>query len=98
MIITITISITAYTRKHHSLSTTSDTAPNSPEIGRRLHQQLDALEASSGGGVVEGESSPLSAVYAWHPGVEEQPAQDVQAAVSATRAREVLLKGWKGYT
>ena len=65
-----------------------------PELGRGLHQQLNAVEAPSGGGVVQSEGAIVAPLQRGHLRLPKQPAQHVQTPVSAAQNRTKLILKW----
>jgi len=63
-----------------------------PKFGRGLHQQLNAVEAPSGGGVVQSEGAIVAPLQRGHLRLPQQPAQHVQTAVSAVKQKEIITK------
>jgi len=63
-----------------------------PEFGRGLHQQLNAVEAPSGSGVVQSEGAIVAPLQRGHLRLPQQPAQHVQAAVSAVKQEEIITE------
>jgi len=63
-----------------------------PEFGRRLHQQLNAVEAPSGGGVVQSEGAIVAPLQRGHLRLPQQPAQHVQTAVSEAKQKEIITE------
>ena len=61
-----------------------------PEFGRGLHQQLNAVEAPSGCGVVQSEGAIVASLQRGHLRLPQQPAQHVQTAVSAVKQKEII--------
>jgi len=68
-----------------------------PEFGRGLHQQLNAVEAPSGGGVVQSKGTIVAPLQRGHLRLPQQPAQHVQTAVSAVKHNEIITEAGGDY-
>jgi hypothetical protein len=63
-----------------------------PEFGRGLHQQLNAVETPSGGGVVQSEGAIVAPLQCGHLRLPQQPTQHVQTSVSAVKQKEIVTE------
>ena len=68
-----------------------------PELGRGLHQQLNAVKAPSGGGIVQCEGAIIAPLQRGHLRLPQQPAQYVQTAVSAAKQNVIIIKVGRYY-
>ena len=70
-----------------------------PEAGVGLDEQLDAVEAAPGGGIVQGQGSVRIPVGGWHVFLQQQPAQHVYSFIPVIKCRNrnysLVLFNWK---